>query len=306
MNLTSGISKRFKKPFVLDEDSLRRFHAIIEKSATDLSFSTKVVFHVEREDYRYYETDNIEEIFSDPNIIGKRINELSVELHPENAENTAIRHIYHSDIVYARLPDWTVMIVYSLREKDISFPNPDMVRLRIATHDKNWALLLADEIEPQIQRTFKAKQTPRWLLWLFVVPFLFLLANPIHNVAAPYRKNDISTFLLALLVVASLMIFVFRHNIATFVTRFLGPESVFLWGEEAQSYSSREQVRRSILWGVIVAFLVSFFASLIISIGPIFKKNEQAPVPSNKAAGAATEGTLSAAPIAVQYRHSLF
>ena len=52
----------------------------------------------------------------------------------------------------------------------------------------------------------------------------------------------------------------------TALTRWFGPESTFLWGDEAQAYASREQTRRNVLWGVIIAFLVSVAESIVVSL----------------------------------------
>ena len=57
--LKSGVIRSYRSAFFVDEDSLRRFQAILTKAGTGLSFPTMVVFHVEREDDRFYETENV-------------------------------------------------------------------------------------------------------------------------------------------------------------------------------------------------------------------------------------------------------
>jgi len=259
MNLTSGLSKRYKKEFVLDEDALRRFHGVLEKSVRDISFPANVVFHIEREDDRYYETTDIEEVLSDPNISGKRVTVVSIELRPEVPEND--KNSQHSD--------WKAMVEYSLREL-CPFSDPDEIRIRIATHDKNWALLLADELEPQVQRTLKAKHTPRWLICLFLIPFLFLVWRGIvWSVSKLWgTAADMLNFLmpmgLAFVVVG--ILWLFCDMSPWWFRKAFGPEAAFLWGEEAQSYANREQTRRNIQWGVLVAFLVSLVAGIVVAI----------------------------------------
>ncbi|MBM0743162.1 hypothetical protein JOY44_16355 [Phormidium sp. CLA17] len=89
MNLTSGVSKTYRKPFVLDENTLRRIYALLEKAAIELASPPSVVFHIEREDDRYYETISIDEVLSDPNVPNRRINVTSIELRAINQPTQA-------------------------------------------------------------------------------------------------------------------------------------------------------------------------------------------------------------------------
>lgn len=262
MKLTSGISKRYKQSFILDEDTIRRIHALLDKSAKDLPFPAKVVFHVEREDNRYYETANIDEVLSDPNILGKRITILGIELRSDVQGQEATN--LHSE-------DWNVTVAFKLHEIEGPFPEPDEARLRIATHDKNWALLLADELEPQIQRTFKTRQTPRWLLLLTAIPLLFLI---IKSTRETFKSFEFFRPAGPLIIALILLLFVMLRFIdkPLWFFRMFGPEAAFLWGEEAQSYNDREQTRRNIQWGIIVAFLVSFVSSIAFSVFPLLSK----------------------------------
>ena len=275
MNLTSGLSKQYKRSFILDEDALRRFHAVLDKSSKDLSFPTRIVFRVEREDDRYYETTEVDDVLSDPNILGKRVNVLSIELRPEIADKkTNVTHVI-----------WQVMVLYSLREKDRPFPNPDLVHIRIATQDRNWARLVADELESQVQRTFKAKATPRWLLALCLLVVLvvvccwsFSLTPPAARGALIPRAAELAGLvgiLSGIIAMFGYMSFRLSHG-PTWFLRAFGPESAFLWGEESQSYPNRGQTRRNIQWCVLVAFLVSVIAGLIVAIGPFLKNRTQA------------------------------
>jgi len=260
MNLTSGLSRRYRQAFLLDEDGLRRFHGLLKKAANDLAFPTDVVFHIEREDDRYYETADIEEVLADPNIPGKRVTLVRIELRPQEPQNQ--EDSQHSD--------WMVMVVYSLRERDRPFPDPDEVLIRIATHDKNWALLLADDLEPQVQRTFKAKRTPRWLIGLLLIPFLFLLLRGV--VCDTSKRGGLSPEFIVITLAIGVMLMVllwmsFRlHSVPQWFVKAFGPEAAFLWGEEAQSYPSREQTRRNIQWGVIIAFLASLVAGIVVAL----------------------------------------
>lgn len=251
MELTSGISKRFKQAFLLDEENLRRFQGILGRAAKTLPFPTQTVFHVEREDDRYYETINIDEVLADPNITARRITLVAIELR-KDAEQISNQGQNPSG--------WRVAVVYSLREKDVSFPDPDMVRIRVATNDKNWALLLADELEPQMQRTFKVKRTPRWLLALLLILLLVVISK---TMAIKYRDFIIPVFLIGFPCAGLVFLLADYSFLRNWFIKTFGPESVFLWGDEAQAYPQREQTRLHLQWGVVVAFFASLAASIV-------------------------------------------
>lgn len=86
MKLSSGISKELKKQFVLDEDALIRIQGVLDKAAKSLQSDVQVVFRVEREDDRFYETANLEDVLSDPNIFGKKVTLIGIEIRENKAE----------------------------------------------------------------------------------------------------------------------------------------------------------------------------------------------------------------------------
>ncbi|MBM0743163.1 hypothetical protein JOY44_16360 [Phormidium sp. CLA17] len=137
------------------------------------------------------------------------------------------------------------------------------VRIRIATEDKSWSLLLADQLEPQVQRTFNVKATPRWTLALLFLPFLIVIAKFFGSIPSNHFLDSL-TLITAMIPVLMIPLLVgsLTETSKWFVT-FFGPESAFMWGEEARYYKDREQTRQNIFWAVIVAFIISLAASLV-------------------------------------------
>jgi hypothetical protein len=260
MQLTSGIAKKYTKPFILDEDSLRRIYSVLEKAARDLSELTTIIFHIEREDDRYYETSEINDVLSDPNIISKRINLVSIELRYANRQEKSFT-------ISNR--DWIVMILFSFTDNIIFPRKSNRVSVRIASDNKNWALLLSDELEPQIQRTFKVKQTPRWTLILFILPFIILGGKfwSLLNLSTATSSNIMSSvFSLVLMLFLAVFLILMIGGIPQWYIRAFGPEPVFLWGEELEAYQDREKTRQNILWAIIIAFTISFAASIVFAL----------------------------------------
>ncbi len=260
--LTSGISKRYQKPFILDEDSLRRIHACIEKATKELDVPTVMVFHVERDDDRYYETANIDEVLSDPNVAGKEINFVGLGLRYSDETK---------DIPWR--PRWIVQVNF-LKNRPSAIRNLNAVDIKIGTENKSWALLLADELESQVERTFKVKGTPRWLLTLCIFPLLIMgmkvntsVSTIISNGSSP-NVSQLATTLFAFLIGAIIPLYItqFDKDMGKWFVKFFGPETAFAWGDEAKSYAEREQTRHNILWGVIVALLMSLIASVVFAV----------------------------------------
>jgi hypothetical protein len=255
VNLRSGISKIYRRPFVLDENTFRRIYALLEKAATDLASQPSIVFRIEREDDRYYESISIDEVLSDPNVPNRRINITSIGLRDINQPTQTSPY---------RERGWIVQVRFDLDDNE--------VRIQIDTEDKNWSLLLADQLEPQIQRTFNVKATPRWTLALFFIPFLVVIVKFFRSMPSDSVFTSLS-LITATVPIAMVPLFVIGSGKVTskwFVTLF-GPESAFLWGEEARYYKDRERTRQNIFWAIIVAFIVSLGASFVFLL--IFPSN---------------------------------
>ena len=253
--LQSGISKKFNRNFELDEDSVRRISGILEKASKELGSPTTIVYYVYREDYRFYETTKLENVFDDANISGKEICIFRIELRNTDPDRKPEPWDY----------DWIVAVIFDPDEKD-------QVELRIFSERTNWALLLADELEPQIERTFKPNAISDWIL----LPFYWsLVILGFKGFNALFSKGifpgGIIYSLQALIIILALLISFFTLSKgklrSKWLTKYLGPESVFLWGDQREIYLERKQTRKSIFWSVIVGFLISIAANIITNIG---------------------------------------
>jgi len=253
--LTSGVYKRFLKCFVLDEDSLRRIHGVLEKEANALGDKFIVVFHIEREDDRFYETTSVDEVLSDSNVPGREIRVLSIEIRDET-EAKSSRKGY----------ELVAQVVYTIEERNTKYPDRNEVKCNVYHKDRSRGLLLSDELEPQIQRTLKAKSYHV----SFVMTILIPMAIAIPLCFKYLRDITLKTFadyilpmvaLLIALVVASKLFYSLLGRAPGWYVKLYGPESAFLWGESQHIYASREKLRGNFFWAIVVSFIVSFVAS---------------------------------------------
>jgi len=161
--------------------------------------------------------------------------------------------------------DWIVAVIFESDEKD-------PVQLRIYSEKINWALLLADELEPQIERTFKPNAISDWILlpfyWSLVIlgfkGFNILFSKGIFPAGIIYSLQVLIIILALLFSFFTLSKGKLRSK---WLTKYLGPESVFLWGDQRGNYLERKQTRKNIFWSVIVGFLISIAANIITNIG---------------------------------------
>lgn len=265
MNLKSGISKDLKKKFILDEDALIRIKGVLDKAAKSLEEEVQVVFYIHREDDRFYETFDLEDVISDPNIIGKKITLLRVEMRQEKSES----HIKR---------DWIARVEFLAEMKwGMRYVDNDEIHIDISTSDRNWALLLADDLEPQVERTIIRNKLPTWPLIGAAVLFLYVLSKILILLKALIPKENMGALEPALTMVGfislSMFIIVITIYFPSFfsggrskLSKFLGSESVFLWGDEEKNFRERESTRKNIYWGGIVAFIVSVIASVVITV----------------------------------------
>jgi len=247
--LRSGIAKSYGNAFILEEDSLRRIQAVLEKSAMELQDQAEVFFRIEREDDRFYETKNIDDVLSDPNIKNRRIGVVYIIL----TKSKPIADPFRYEII--------VQIKFTSEEKYRRRSNRrNEVELEITHENRNWALLLADELDPQIQRTLKAKGFPKWMFLGLFIPAAFVLMRINQKVSAHAAKRAAVIFVLTLGVLFSGSMMMFLNGPPRWYLETVGPESVFLWGDEAHAYAARQRIRQNMFWGVVVAFVVSFAA----------------------------------------------
>jgi hypothetical protein len=250
-SLTSGISKKYKNHFLLDEDSLRRISGLLEEYAKSLNTKYRVYYRVRREDDRYFESEQISDVLADPNITGKLIQEIEVFLS-KWIEKTEKREGYFYNIVSIR---------FKSTDKEYSF-NDNQTNLIISSEDTNWALVLADKLEPQIIRTFKKSRIPKWLFLVYWIPIIIILFKKVSDLTL-----DPVPYIIPLILIIPAIIIYYSdwRRYPKWIINITGPESVFYWGEYKNEYDHRLKIRDNFFWVVIIGFIVSIISSVFVA-----------------------------------------
>lgn len=253
MALASGIYKRYKKLFALDDDGLRRIEGVMKKAASGYSEPLTVTFHVEREDDRFYESVSVDEVLSDPNVREHRIRLLVIELRKTATLSESKDREF----------DKVAWVVFDKDEPPVQKPE---VRVYISSPDKTWALLLADELEPQVTRLFKVKEFPNWVFILFA-PIFMLFGYKVSMMLGYSAPRALGYAVVVGVTCVSIVLLLMVHTTIAekkfILLRTVSSESLFLWGEEVSQVADRETLRKNVLWVVIIGFLVSLTAGLV-------------------------------------------
>lgn len=251
MSTTSGVGKPILEPFILDEAALKRIHSSLERYSHELPEQSTIVYFVAREDYRHYETTDLTDVLSDANASGQRIHTLSIELRGTTP-----------DAPPPDGSDWKAKIDFLRGERRL-ISAEDKVIINVSSKDRRWAFLLSDDLEVEIRRTFRVKGISRLLILLLLSALISLGAQFVL-----WARDALSIPIAVLISVALLvLLLIFVGGMflrSPWYIRAFGPESCFHWGEEARDYDERADTRKWILRGVIVSFLVSLLANIVL------------------------------------------
>jgi len=245
--LKSGVSKDFKRAFALDEDGLRLVAGEMENAAATLDHPATVVYHVRRDDDRYYETTDIAHVLADANVPGRRIRRVGIEIRDATPDRTP--EPWGSD--------WIAAIGFT-RDRSRH------VELVIKSENRTWALLFADSVQPQIERLLTARRVPTWLIVVLLVLVAFLVpfhaSRWVEGSAVP--KVVVSYLKVTLWAGATIIGLSAAGSRPAWLRQICGPEASFLWGDEVKKHRRREEIRRIVFLGIITAFILAVAANL--------------------------------------------
>jgi len=248
VKLNSGIKREIKQHFVLDEAGIRKIVKVLESQATSLTQKYVVVFAVHREDDRFYETTNVDDVVGFANREGQAVQSLTIQLRPDDP---SLQQPWEDD--------WIVEVAFEREEK------PSLVTIEVNATDKNWALVLADALEPQVQNTISKQKIPSAVIWVLCAALLYL-ANVLVKRVFPATgvPADVGEwFQIACWVGAATVSFNTAEDRPAWVTNWAGPLSSFNWGEQAALHQSRVERQKNVFWVVIVGLVLSLASTAI-------------------------------------------
>ena len=251
----ANVRAKLGPSFMLDEERLRRLHQKISERSAALKDVFDFEYRVLRADTYSYTTQKIDDILAEANAGHERI----VEINIQSTKDSQIDH-------------------------HLSFSD-DGIAFRIDGDDRDAVFLLFSDVKEYIVSSivrrrllnmFSGRWIPRISSLLFGVVSLIVIIG-IYRDSVPAADdadakldflvqqqimiNDFLPYMFGLM--ALVLILLFLVDMLPSIASKIWPPHLFLIGGEIGRYEKRKRIQERVVWGVVVAFIVSALAGLI-------------------------------------------
>lgn len=263
------VDYKLKKPFVLDEEKLRKIHSIIKRQLSD-KINDKYVFRVYRGDAYYYETNLLEEVIQETGEDWKQMTALIIRLNDDSqisfylsfsskGANLAIEGKDRNDVfvLYSGIREYlegeiqvrqgvekAIMVVVSIcivlaiyglimvaYFKYSGYGNTEIEKKEIALHSSD----IVEKINYLIQR----------------------------NVTSSSSKTALSEIVIAVLSIFGILFAI------SFLVNWLYshlPRNELLFGKRKDYFDSRKERLSKLFWIGIIGFLITIIGGLAVAL----------------------------------------
>jgi len=266
MTLKFGVDEYYSKNFVLNEDGLKSFQKLIDNAAQRFPAPAEVVYTVMTSDFRYFETNRIEDVLHDQAVQDLSIIQIIMESvfieEPLRIEGD----IMHT----SKRENWNIRVIFTLRHRGTWEIQPDRINLRIVSEDRKWAEDYIDKFEDEIYKLRPGARTPVMIFWLFAIPLFFLIRDFVttnganaYATSEPFLTYSYYGAILAsiIMVTGGISLSIFKWN-PQIVRLLFGPMSGFGWGESRVEFEAFDSFRHFVLWLCGGIFLLVIFAAI--------------------------------------------
>ena len=252
------VTHTFERAFRLDEERLRRIDSIVRDGLKQIDPTWEHSFRVGRADALAYETAQVEDIVAEKNFESERLVRISVKADKESR---------------------------SLR---LDFDAREGCRLEIDGDDRNWVYVVSSTLR-QFLESDVCVGFRRRLSDSRAVPLVFMLGTLVIMASTAFfatnrqarqealesseisdkldyliaQRTHLDDILPAALAILGLTFAVFIFGFDWIVKR-LFPGNLFLFGRENDRYKRLIDIRSKVVWGVLIAFIVSALASVAV------------------------------------------
>ncbi|MCZ7399561.1 MAG: hypothetical protein O8C62_07780 [Candidatus Methanoperedens sp.] len=244
MKLKVDKSESYDWSIVVDEKELRRLDEIIKDAFGD-SQETTLKYNIKCSDGSLIETDDINEVVSEENPKNHQIEYITV-----NTEN----------------PKFSKKIYISLGKKDTS--SEKSVSYSISGDTRDWVYLTASKIEERVKnlKTWYSLIPKSDLSWVYMIIGLiaFVYLNDISKsiiTKYPSISQDTAGIVIILIIIGILYT---TYQLTKKGYPYLFPSVVFRIGDGIKRHDDVVKLRGQIFWGIIISFVVSLIAGLMI------------------------------------------
>lgn len=263
------VKYKFKKGFLLDEEKLRKIHDIISKRLVG-----EIKYNIYREDSFSFETTKIEDVISQENLIGSRINELRIK----TSMKSNLELLLYFD-------DSGVSLIIDGNDRDNVFLLNSELKEYISNEVSNQKI---------IGSNFESYIFGLGFLIFFVIFFsalfygivpsssniendviknvlesnntnekLNLLIQTMYKENRKIDENKILHFIPFFLI--PFMMLFYPGKVRNSISYFF-PANLFLFGKESERYKQRLENKKNFFWVIIGGLIISVLGSLIVWI----------------------------------------
>jgi len=260
----SVLEKKYSSYFLLDEGKLRKLGDVLKEFASKKDYECGTVYTVKKADNSEYTSDTIDTVLHDDNIKRKEIQKLTISLADRSEE-----------FKWQRRTDCTIEFDQTIdADNRYGFP----VRYSVKDNDERWAFAFSEGLDGYIQRTMmsnKMRLRPISSFFEAIVPVLgFMLVILMINSLYPLRHRllgELNLLEFGILVPICIGLVILCFDTINWLkpierlSNLVRHSSVFYWGDQKEIYDSQRNFRQNMKWVVLIGFIVSVAAGILVA-----------------------------------------
>ncbi|TOF34098.1 hypothetical protein CGJ21_24305 [Vibrio parahaemolyticus] len=261
--VATGIFEEVSNGFFLDETKVRKIVDIIKNHGDKLENNIEITYRVYKKNNSFKVLTDVDELLSLDNSNETRVRRILIELKELKKDSKSGRD--DSQVVFSLDFDKEhhVPVIYTIKHEN-----------------REWMLLLLDEIKSQVSRVerfslsrFLDKRIVKYIscaggavLISFIVSLLMPVSFLEYIVGAEITEENKVNFIMMKFILMSFLcffLFLVSGSIVDTSSRRFSIDSVFYFGDEIRIHDRTKDIQSKVIWGVGVAIVVSVIASWV-------------------------------------------
>ena len=267
--LGAFVDSEFKKGYILDEERIRKLNEILVTRGSLIHPDCKPTFKIYKADTFSYTSDDIQKVLSENNADWEKIERLTIFMKHDDdfylnldfGSETSKLHIEgkERDVVFLIFSE---IKQYIANEITVIKPFIGTISKSFASLISSIILLLVFSTYMFTSDTFKNTSTISKADALSTQDLQIKLNFLIEKQSDPSSLRTFPYFMIGAMLLTFLPLFGLDYLLRPI--KYLYPSRIFLIGKEIEKHSKRLTLRQNLLWGVVIASIISLATGLIV------------------------------------------